>query len=577
MIVRRRMMTGLLLALLLMGVAPHGPAAASSPAAADPATAPVELVAGEPAGLPAFIDWGDTLCSVVPACVIGRIGTTALSRVAAEFPDASPTELLSLASAAAPQATASVLGSVVTDFATNTALQAFTNLLFSVTTGLLEGFLAVLAWVMTLWLQVTLNPYDITRTLDSGLTGLIGTFAAFVMTLVIYLTAMSAMYRRDGGILADGMAGLFKAVLVLTMGPLTVGALWVFADAMTAAIMPGGHNIVANWGTSLTLFITGLNPATAIPQLLIFLVLLFLALLSSLGLLLMMLFRIASVAVLTLLLPVVAAGAPGTATRAWLPKVGGWLLALIAFKPLAALILRIGFEVMSVGGDGAQTPLSQQLAASGLDTDSGVFNVIMTMLTGLMMVLGAMFALPALMRLTSWMFGGGSGGGSMLATGMAAATLGMYGRSMMRGRGSAGGPQPGGGGPDEGGSPGPGGPSDGGRLAAQQQSIDQGTGSPRASQPGSPLSPAPSPGPVPSAGASGSGGAAAAGGGAAAGAGGGAAAGAGGGAAAGAGAGAAGGPPGMAVGAVVGGTLDVAGKGITAVKTATSRAVEEGA
>ena len=45
------------------------------------------------------------------------------------------------------------------------------------------------------------------------------------------------------------------------------------------------------------------------------------------------------------------AGSVGTgATKEWLPKVTGWLLALIMFRPLAALIYAIGLELMTRSG-----------------------------------------------------------------------------------------------------------------------------------------------------------------------------------------------------------------------------------
>ena len=66
----------------------------------------------------------------------------------------------------------------------------------------------------------------------------------------------------------------------------------------------------------------------------------------------MMLFRLAAVVVLALLLPIAAAGSPGTTTRGWLPKVVGWLLALIFLRPMVAAIYRIGFEFLAGGNDG---------------------------------------------------------------------------------------------------------------------------------------------------------------------------------------------------------------------------------
>ena len=155
----------------------------------------------------------------------------------------------------------------------------------------------------------------------------------------------------------------------------------------------------------------------------------------SIGMALLMVFRLASATILALLLPIAAAGAPGTSTRAWLPKVVGWLLALIFLRPMIAAIYRIGFEFVAGGNDPANAALIEQMGSAGAQgLPEAAADGFMTLLVGVMTLLVAVFALPVLLRLTSWMFGSSAGlGGS----GLAMASLAGH-ATLLRGRGGGG-------------------------------------------------------------------------------------------------------------------------------------------
>ncbi|GLY17996.1 hypothetical protein Kisp01_50100 [Kineosporia sp. NBRC 101677] len=93
---------------------------------------------------------------------------------------------------------------------------------------------------------------------------------------------------------------------------------------------------------------------------------------------LLMLFRDGALLVLTAVLPLAAAGQFSRGSMLWLPKVLGWLIALVFFKPAAALVYFIGFKIMAEGQG------MQSLA------------------TAICTMLAAIFALPAMLSLVSF-------------------------------------------------------------------------------------------------------------------------------------------------------------------------------
>jgi hypothetical protein len=405
-----------------------------------------------------------------------------------------------------------------------------------VATGFLEAYLIVFRYATSWWLDLDLSPTALVGAVDSGFRGTIAYIAMLIMVIALLSAAIQTMWRRDGAVVADTAAGLFKAGLVIGGAWGVIGVLWTLSDQLTAALAPNPDNIDVDPVLGLGSIMAG--PGLAVLVIVVSLV----GLVVSIGMALLMVFRLASATILALLLPIAAAGAPGTSTRAWLPKVVGWLLALIFLRPMIAAIYRIGFEFVAGGNDPANAALIEQMGSAGAQgLPEAAADGFMTLLVGVMTLLVAVFALPVLLRLTSWMFGSSAGlGGS----GLAMASLAGH-ATLLRGRGGGGaGAQAqritdGLGGPSGGGSAGGGGAAPGGIPGASGPAGGGMPGAPGAGGAGAA-------GTGGAAGAAGAGGAAA--GGAAAG---GAAAG---GAAA---AGAAGGPPGIAVAAVATGVVKV--------------------
>jgi len=314
------------------------------------------------------------------------------------------------------------VGSVASDLAGGVA----DAVLDSVAAGFLEAYLLMFRWATTWWLSFTMRPHALVGSIDSSFGATIAYVAAFVMVIAVLSSAITTIWRRDGAVVADTAAGVFKAILVIGGAWAALGVAWRLADQLTSALAPSAANIsvdpILNAGTVLA------GPGLAVLVICLSAV----GFVLSLGAALMMLFRLAAVVVLALLLPIAAAGSPGTTTRGWLPKVIGWLLALIFLRPMVAAIYRIGFEFMAGGNDGDPRAVADLGDAGGgiAELPASAADGLLTMVIGMMTLLVAMLALPVLLRLFTWMFGGGPGGGG---PGLAAASLAANGAIMARG------------------------------------------------------------------------------------------------------------------------------------------------
>jgi hypothetical protein len=130
----------------------------------------------------------------------------------------------------------------------------------------------------------------------------------------------------------------------------------------------------------------------------------------------LMLFRDGSVLILAAVTPLAAAGSFTNATNGWKNKIVSWQLALIFYKPLAAIVYAV----------------SIWLTGENNSTDLRV------LLFGMAMMVIALIALPVLMRFFSWTVGslqGGGGGFGMFAT---AGAAGVHAAASLRGTGPMG-------------------------------------------------------------------------------------------------------------------------------------------
>jgi hypothetical protein len=129
----------------------------------------------------------------------------------------------------------------------------------------------------------------------------------------------------------------------------------------------------------------------------------------------LMIFREGAVVILAGVVVLAAAGNFTGFGRPWLMKVLGWMLALICYKPAAALVYAVALTLVGEGDDPR------------------------TIVVGLSMIAMSIFALPVLMKFFTWATGQASGGGAGAAALAGASAAGIHAAAAMRGGGGDGG------------------------------------------------------------------------------------------------------------------------------------------
>jgi len=404
--------------------------------------------------------------------------------------------------------------------------------------------------------------------------------ALAVLSVIVAGIRMAWENRADPG--KDLVKSLFTLLVVAGAG-VTFTQLFITAsDSFSVWLLQGSLKCdvgsdKACFGKNITtLLALSTNPATGSLGSMLVIILGIIASLASFVQIALMVARSGLLVILAGILPLSAAATNTEMGHGWFRKCVGWLLAFLLYKPAAAIVYATAF----------------QLVGSNVFKDD---DALVSILTGLMLMLLAVVALPALMRfvtplvgsLASGAAGGAIAGGAMTALPTGAAQVGrLVGGGGSRAGGSASQPpsgaaQGGGSGTGAGGPSGPGSPSG---ANGSSGSSGRGSSGGRGSAGGGGSNGASGAGAASGGGGSTQAAAQAAGGstaasGAAAGAGGGAAAGgaaAGGAAAGGAAAGAAAGPVGMAAGAAVGQIGQAAQSAATAARGAAGEATGQG-
>jgi hypothetical protein len=272
--------------------------------------------------------------------------------------------------------------------------------------GLADALVDMFTLAMTWWLRPDLDPVAIGAGAVAGVGPIARTVGAIVLAVGLMGAGVRLAWRRDGSDLVEVVGAVARFVLVTTAGAAVVTVLLRLSNALTAWIMPTAANTDITDPTT-SWFIVALPAAVtavvaSMPIVAVLLAVLFVG--STLAMFVTVLFRTASIIVLMVALPIAAAGGTTITTRQWFPKVLGWLLALIFWRPVAAMVYRIAAE----------------LPQAGTDTTAGSLQVILMALT---MMLLAVAALPAMMRLFSFATGSLGPGGGGLGVAVAAGSV----------------------------------------------------------------------------------------------------------------------------------------------------------
>ncbi|MHC3394704.1 hypothetical protein ACLQ2E_35385 [Streptomyces lavendulocolor] len=167
---------------------------------------------------------------------------------------------------------------------------------------------------------------------------------AGIATLLAMFQGIKMIMQRKGAPLGQLLQGLLINVLVSAAGVGVIDALLIASDQLTKSILYvgfGGDDVPDRMATMLL-------PAIANPMGLLAIALIVLIIG---GIQMVMLFlRQAAIPIQALLLPIAGAGqVGGDSSRQWLPRLFTAIMVIITYKPMAALIISVGFTEMANG------------------------------------------------------------------------------------------------------------------------------------------------------------------------------------------------------------------------------------
>ncbi|BDZ44014.1 hypothetical protein GCM10025865_33130 (plasmid) [Paraoerskovia sediminicola] len=234
--------------------------------------------------------------------------------------------------------------------------------------------------------------------------------AGAVVSIIIGGIRMAWEQRADPG--RDTVKSLLTLIVVAGAGVTVVGLLVTAADSFSVWILNASLDCSIGTAACFSENVLGLlalttNPITAGLGPLLIIILGIVAIFATVLQIVLMVARGGMLVILVGILPLTASATNTEAGKMWFKKSIGWLVAFILYKPAAAIVYATAFK----------------LSSTSVFTDDG--SGLLSVLTGLTLMILALFALPALMRFVtpavSSMASGGAGGA--LALGAAAALL----------------------------------------------------------------------------------------------------------------------------------------------------------
>jgi hypothetical protein len=235
---------------------------------------------------------------------------------------------------------------------------------------------------------------------SSGITSVYGLsldIAAPVAGLLIIGQVIRTALTHDGSPMATALTGLAKATLAFLLTLTIATAALAAADSVTEAIVTDSFGsqkaLAARLGELLGSVLVSGGPAGGSVDAVLLMVFGIVGILLVIVLWFELLLRNAAIAVLIATSPIAAAGLLSESTRAWWSKLVSTTIQLIILKPVIALVFAVG------------------LSMTGKATD------IETLLSGMLILLLAVFAWPAIARFftfASVQVGGSAGLGALL-------------------------------------------------------------------------------------------------------------------------------------------------------------------
>jgi len=261
--------------------------------------------------------------------------------------------------------------------AANAAAQAFVD-------GFADGFATLVKTMTTFWVDVPTPQLSGAGGPVARVQHLVYWTQGFLLVLSLLYVAGKTALTRSGKVAGEAARGLGTMVVVVGAGVTAIDVLSVAGDAWSRWIID--QSVGGSMTTRLGAVAGGSAQMTGLGIGIEFIV----ALLGIISCIVQIFFLLARVGILTLLagtLPLSAAGLATPAGRAWFQRTLAWIVAFLLYKPAAALVYASAFTLAGRGND------------------------VISVLSGLMLIVLAVFALPALMRLATPMVAAASGGG----------------------------------------------------------------------------------------------------------------------------------------------------------------------
>ncbi|MEU9019357.1 hypothetical protein [Actinomadura sp. NPDC048394] len=273
-----------------------------------------------------------------------------------------------------------------------------------------KAFQSAVGWLVShtaSWWVKTPSPNLETESAIGYLQLLVQPLTVAVAVLALLVVAGKMALTRKAAPAIDVGRGLLVLATVTAIGTVLPNLLLQWGDEWCGWVLnASSQGGFAKRMAEIVIIPTG-TPAALV--LVLSLVALFIGIVQAL----LLLFRGAALVILAGLLPLAAAGGITAATKSWLTRVGGWMLALIFYKPAAAAVYATAFTLIGTGKN------------------------LHSVLMGFAMMLISLIAFPVLLKFFTWTTGGaeaGSGGGILGALMGGATALGA-----LRGYGAAGG------------------------------------------------------------------------------------------------------------------------------------------
>jgi hypothetical protein len=227
-------------------------------------------------------------------------------------------------------------------------------------------------------------------------------WTAALAVLSVLVGSAKMMIERRGTPLRDLVRSLSTLVVVSGAGVAGVGLLTVAADEFSAWIITNSTNGTSfNDNITAMLALSSTSPIGSIMIILLGLI----AILASVMQIVLMIIRGGLLVILTGIFPTAAAFTNTEAGKGWFQKCTAWLIAFILYKPAAAIVYATAFQLSG----------SKIFGNGGEGEDFG--SALLTTVTGLALMVIALFAMPALMRFVTPMVSAVASGGGGLAAG----------------------------------------------------------------------------------------------------------------------------------------------------------------